>query len=77
MYYWNETIVEGTSADTGTTEQWFSFAGSPGNMKGGVKEFSRRLKEVDDYITVDVAERSTMAVPKTGALPIVPGEPAV
>ena len=77
MYYWNETIVEGTNADTGTTDQWFSFAGSPGNMKSGVKEFSRTLKEIDDYLTVDIEDWRIMPVPETVALPSVPGEPVV
>ena len=46
-------------------------------MKSGVKKFSRRLKEVDDYVTIDREAWTTIAVPKTVALPVVQGEPAV
>jgi hypothetical protein len=77
MYYWNETIVQGTSADSGITEQWFSFSGKPGNVKSGVQEFSRRLKEVNDYMTVDEEAWKTIGVPKTLVLPSVEGEPVV
>lgn len=74
MYSWNETIVESTSTDTGVMEQWFSFAGKPGNVRSGVTEFSRRLKEVNDLMTVDEEAWTTIVVPKTVALPQVEGE---
>lgn len=77
MYYWNETIVQGTSADTGATEQWFSFEGSPGNVKSGVSEFSRVLKEVNDILVVDKPAYTPIAVPKTEPLEVVEGEPSV
>jgi hypothetical protein len=77
MYYWNETIVEGTNADTGITEQWLSFAGKPGNLGHGVSDFSRTLKEINDYMVVDHEAWSTMAVPETESLPVVEGEPTV
>ena len=77
MYYWNETIVEGTSEDTGIMEQSFSFTGRPGNLKSGVSKFSRKLKEVNDYMVVDQDVWMSMAVPKTQALPLVDGEPVV
>lgn len=77
MYYWNETIVEGTSADTGITEQWFSFNGSPGNLKSGVSEYSRVLKEVDDILVIDQQTWAPIAVPSTEPLSVVEGEPSV
>jgi hypothetical protein len=77
MYYWNETIVEGTSADTGIMEQWFSFTGRPGNVKSGVSKFSRKLKGVNDNMVLDREVWTAMAVPKTQALPLVDGEPVV
>ncbi|KAJ5118670.1 hypothetical protein N7476_011027 [Penicillium atrosanguineum] len=77
MYYWNKTIVQGTSADTGITEQWLTFAGKPGNLERGVSDFSRTLKEVDDYMLVDQKGWTTLAIPETEPLPAVEGEPTV
>ncbi|KUJ19264.1 uncharacterized protein LY89DRAFT_706092 [Mollisia scopiformis] len=77
MYYWNETIVEGTAADTGVTEQWFSYSGHPGLGEDGVRDFSRHLKEVDDAIVTDDERWETMVVPNTKPLPYVEGEPVV
>lgn len=77
MYYWNETIVEGTASDTGITEQWSSYSGKSGLKKDGVKEFSRHLKEDNDAIVVDVEKWDTMVVPSTRPLPYVEGEPVV
>jgi hypothetical protein len=76
-YYWNETIVEGTAADNGVTKQWFSYSGKSGLSKDGVREFSRRLKEVDGGIVVDDEKWETMVVPSTKLLPYVEGEPVV
>lgn len=76
-YYWNETIVEGTSADTGVTEQWFSYSVHPGLENDGVREYSRHLKEIDDAIVEDEQAWSTIIVPTTSPLPYVEGEPAV
>lgn len=77
MYYWNETIVEGTADDTGITEQWYSYAGTPGNLDGGVEAYSRYLKEVDDAIVDDEMAWAEMEVPETVPLPLVVGEPTV
>ncbi|RDW66978.1 hypothetical protein BP5796_09727 [Coleophoma crateriformis] len=78
MYYWNATIVQGTDADTGTTQQWLSYSGEPG-IKGrnGVKDFSRKLEEVHDLWIMDESAFSTIDVPATVALPLVEGEPLV
>lgn len=76
-YYWNETIVEGTSADVGITEQWFSFEGAPGNGMNGTAAYSRRLREMDDVLVLDHFFPATMVVPPTIALPVVEGEPSV
>jgi hypothetical protein len=76
MYYWNETIVEGTSIDTGITEQWFSYTGKPA-VVSGVSQYSRRLKEVDDEWVEEREAWKAVAVPKTEALPLVEGEPIV
>lgn len=77
QYYWNETIVEGTAADTGVTEQWFSYAGISGLKENGVKEYSRHLKEVDDAMVLDNEKWATLVVPSTEPLPYVEGEPIV
>ncbi|KAF8861409.1 hypothetical protein BDZ45DRAFT_268102 [Acephala macrosclerotiorum] len=77
QYSWNETIVEGTAADTGVTEQWFSYEGTPGLTANGAREYSRHLKEVDDVIVLDDEKWATIAVPSTKPLPYVEGEPAV
>ena len=76
MYYWNETIVEGTAADTGVTEQWFSYSGSPGS-ESAPGEFSRHLREVNDSMVLDEEAWTVMDVPSTVALPYVEGEPVV
>ncbi|KAH9219736.1 peptide N-acetyl-beta-D-glucosaminyl asparaginase amidase A-domain-containing protein [Leptodontidium sp. 2 PMI_412] len=76
-YYWNATIVEGTTDDTGVLEQWFSYAGKSAMKKNGVGEFSRHLKEVDDRIVFDDEAWRTMSVPATQPLPYVDGEPVV
>jgi hypothetical protein len=44
MYYRNETIVEGTAADRGETEQWFSNSGHPSLGKDGMTAFSRHFE---------------------------------
>jgi hypothetical protein len=77
-YYWNETIVEGTDADVGVMEQWYSYAGNSG-LKGiaGVREYSRHVKEVNGVFLFDDEAWSTMIVPSTEPLPYVEGEPAV
>jgi hypothetical protein len=75
MYYWNETIVEGTAANTGMTEQLFSFSRHPSLGNDGVTEFSRHLKEVDDLIVFDHKAWSTIQVPNTSPLTYVVGEP--
>lgn len=77
MYYWNETIVEGTAADSGETEQWFSYFGRPCLDKEGVSEYSRHLKEINDAIVFDREAWSTINVPSTSPLPFVEGEPTV
>lgn len=76
-YYWNETIVEGTAADNGVTEQWFSYSGQSGLSRDGVQAFSRHLKEVNDCIVIDEEKWETMVVPSTKPLPYVEGEPIV
>jgi hypothetical protein len=76
-YYWNETIVEGTAADTGETEQWFSNSGHSSLGKDGMTEFSRHLKEVDGAIVFDHEAWSMIQVPSTSPLPYVEGEPTV
>jgi hypothetical protein len=45
-------------------------------VKSGVKELSRRVKEVD-YMTVDEEAWVTLAVPERVALPLVNGESVV
>jgi hypothetical protein len=77
MYYWNETIVEGTAADCGETEQWFSYFGRPGLDKEGVSEYSRHLMEINDAIVFDREAWSTINMPSTSPLPFVEGEPTV
>jgi hypothetical protein len=78
MYYWNETIVEGTTADTGMMEQWFSYAGKSGvTGTAGVEEYSRHTKEVNDVFVFDNQAWSTMKVPNTDPLRYVEGEPIV
>lgn len=77
QYYWNETIVEGTAADTGVTEQWFSYSGEPGLVIDGVRDYSRHLREVDDAMVQDDERWTTIAVPSTQPLPYVEGEPIV
>jgi hypothetical protein len=77
MYFWNETIVLGTDMDTSTAEQWFSYTGSPGNIKDGVKEFSKTLKASNDLIVLDKEAWTTIEVPPTVPLPLVEGEPVV
>jgi len=77
MYFWNETIVEGTAADTGVTEQWFSYSGKPGNLDSGVGAYSRHLKEVNDAVVNDEMAWVEIDVPKTEPLPLVVGEPIV
>jgi len=76
MYYWNETIVEGTAADTGAMEQWFSYFGTPG-FEGGPKKFSRHLREGNDSMILDEKAWRAIYVPSTVALPYVEGEPVV
>ncbi|TVY81026.1 Peptide-N4-(N-acetyl-beta-glucosaminyl)asparagine amidase A [Lachnellula suecica] len=76
MYYWNETIVEGTVADTGVTEQWLSYSGNPG-FEDGPKNFSRHSREVNNSLVLDKEDWRVMAVPNTIPLPFVDGEPVV
>ena len=76
MYCWNETIVEGTAADTGVTEQWFSYSGTPGS-DGGSKEFSWHIREVDDSMVLDEKSWRAIEVPSTVPLPYIEGEPLV
>jgi hypothetical protein len=76
MYYWNETIAEGTAADTGVTEQWFSYSGTPG-FEGGPKEFSRHLREVDNSMVLGKKAWRAIEVPNTVALPYAEGQPVV
>lgn len=76
MYYWNETIVEGTAADVGVTEQWLSSSGIPGSGNGP-KDFSWHLKEVNDSMVLDEKAWKTAEVPNTVPLPYMEGEPLV
>lgn len=76
-YHWNETIVEGTSEDTGKGEQWFSYEGRPGLERNGVSEYSRYLVESNDAIVMDNEKWGVIAVPNTAPLPYVEGEPSV
>jgi hypothetical protein len=77
MYYWNETIVEGTKNDTGETEQWYSYSGISGNEGSGVEEYGRYLREVDGVWVGDVEGWRTIEVPETEPLKLVEGEPVV
>jgi hypothetical protein len=78
MYCWNETIGEGTAAaDTGGTEQWFSYSGRSALSKEGMNKYSRHLKETHDAIVFDREAWSTINVPTTNPLPVVEGEPTV
>lgn len=70
-------LLKGTAADTGVTEQWFSYSGTSGLSRDGVRVFSRHLKEENDGMVVDDQKWETMAVPSTEPLPFVEGEPAV
>lgn len=77
MYYWNETIVEGTKNDTGETEQWYSYSGMPGDEIEGVEECGRYLREVDGGWVGIVEGWRTIDVPETERLKWVEGEPVV
>jgi hypothetical protein len=80
FYAWNATIVEpvsGAAADTGALSQWLSYSGQSGLKEGGVREYGRYLKEVDDEIVSDVQGWKTIEVSETRALPYVEGEPLV
>lgn len=76
-YHWNETIVEGSSGDTGKGEQWFSYEGHSGLERNGVGEYSRYLVEENDAIVIDEEIWAVIGVPSTKPLPYVEGEPTV
>jgi hypothetical protein len=76
QYSWNATIVEGMPTDTSSLEQWFSYKGSPG-LNRGRHQFSRYLKEVNDFVTDDVKLSAPIEVPDTVPLPYVEGMPHV
>lgn len=77
MYYWNDTIVEGTG-DNNTCDgaAWLSFSGAPG-FEDGISEFGQYLQELDDSWVEDKSEWGTISVPSTEPLPYVVGEPIV
>ncbi|KAH8196210.1 hypothetical protein TruAng_009626 [Truncatella angustata] len=68
MYYWNDTIVEGTG-DNNTCEgsAWLSFSGTPGS-NAGVREFSQYLQELNDSWVERKQGWSTIQVPSTELL---------
>lgn len=74
MYYWNDTIVEGTG-DNNTCEgaAWLSFWGAPASQTG-VSAFSQYLQEENDSWVEDTDSWETMTVPTTQPLPYVDGE---
>ncbi|KAK9422922.1 putative Peptide N-acetyl-beta-D-glucosaminyl asparaginase amidase A-domain-containing protein [Seiridium unicorne] len=75
MYYWNDTIVEGTG-DNNTCDgaAWLSFSGAPGT-EAGVTEFAQYLQERDDAWVDNKSGWNTIAVPSTEPLPYVEGKP--
>lgn len=78
IYYWNLTIAEGTSADTGVMEQWLSYVEKSGVICGaGVDQYSRHVKETDDAFSFDDEAWDTIFVLGTQPLPYVAGELAV
>jgi hypothetical protein len=77
QYSWNATIVEGIPTDTSLLEQWFTYKGFPSLKRGGVQQFGRYLKEVDDFVTEDSESWATIEVPNTVPLPYVDGMPHV
>jgi hypothetical protein len=76
QYSWNATIVEGMPTDTSSLEQWLSYKGTPG-LNRGRQQFSRYLKEVNDFVTNDVELSAAIEVPDTIPLPYVEGMPLV
>jgi hypothetical protein len=73
MYYWNDTIVEGTgNKNTCEGEAWLSYSGTPASA-AGVSVYSRYLKEVNDTMVGDQEGWYDIAVPPTEPLPYVEG----